>query len=189
MTAPAVSVPVRPLPLTYAEGADLRSRIEHAISGAMSAFLDANVVRDTRGTPIGGPDPRAVQAETVLVLARWLARAGLDLVDARVFEEKLRRLEAELAGRRNRRGANWTDPGTGEACFWTTAAPNAVGGETCEGCGKHIRDHYGNTEYRCEPRADAVGTAPGNTRVALCSCGNAGCAGTGDPDCRHNIAI
>ena len=44
------------------------------------------------------------------------------------------------------RGANWTDPGTGEECF---IAP--TGSETCT-CGKHISRHYGGTEYRCESR-------------------------------------
>lgn len=46
-----------------------------------------------------------------------------------------------------RRGANWTDPGTGAACF--------VGlgdSEDCLACGRHIRRHYGLTEYRCQPK-------------------------------------
>lgn len=155
---PTATVPVHLTPLTYAESTDLTARIEHAIAGAQSAFIDARVTRDRRGTPIGGPDPRAVRAETVFILARVLARAGLDLVDAKVFEEKLCRLETELAQRdTTRRGHNWKDPGTGEACFWR-AEPH---GEVCGGCGAHIRNHYGSTEYRCEPRAAASGTAPG----------------------------
>lgn len=88
-----------PPPLTYAESVDLRRRIEHAIDGAQAAFIAAHVACDARGTPINGPDPRAVFAETVFTLARMLARAGLDLTDARVPEAHLARLEAELEAR------------------------------------------------------------------------------------------
>jgi len=88
-----------PLPLTYAESVDLRRRIEHAVDGAQAAFIAAHVTCDARGTPTSGPDPRAVFAETVFTLARMLARAGLDLTDARVPEAHLARLEAELETR------------------------------------------------------------------------------------------
>lgn len=49
----------------------------------------------------------------------------------------------------DRRGANWTNPGTGEACFLRTEGPSS---ETCAGCGKLIRDHFGMLEYRCYER-------------------------------------
>jgi len=32
---------------------------------------------------------------------------------------------------------------------------NEPGGERCVKCGKHIREHYGGTEYRCYPKEEA----------------------------------
>lgn len=49
------------------------------------------------------------------------------------------------------RGANWTDPRTGEACFLALKPEH----ETCIACGKHISQHFGHTEYRCQPRERA----------------------------------
>jgi hypothetical protein len=60
-----------------------------------------------------------------------------------------------------RRGDNWTDPGTGESCFWSDWVGSLR--EMCGGCMKHIGEHFGGTEYRCEARAD--GTAPGNASI------------------------
>jgi hypothetical protein len=51
----------------------------------------------------------------------------------------------------SRRGSNWKDPGTCEACFLR----DPLRREWCTGCGNHIRDHYGGTEYRCHARATA----------------------------------
>ena len=74
------------------------------------------------------------------------------------------------------RGNAWSDPGTGEPCFWRTHRAS----EHCGGCHKHIRHHFGHLEYRCYsreadgappltswpetqgPTAIAEGTAPGS---------------------------
>ncbi len=63
---------------------------------AEEAFLQLAVIRDRRGVPIAGPDPRAIAAETSLVLARLLARRGFDMTGATAFEAKIKRLETEL---------------------------------------------------------------------------------------------
>lgn len=47
-----------------------------------------------------------------------------------------------------RRGANWTPPPDGARAFHAVADQ-----ETCLGCRRHISQHYGGTEYRCEPRS------------------------------------
>lgn len=85
-----------PLPLTFAEGHDLAARISAAIASAQDAFLQDAVVCNPAGTPIGGPDPRSVHAESTLVIARILVARGLDLVGAEVFESKIARLEATI---------------------------------------------------------------------------------------------
>lgn len=59
-----------------------------------------------------------------------------------------------------RRGANWTDPGADVPCFIGRASS-----ETCIGCGEHIADHFGRTEYRCSPRTEQTAT-PQETPVA-----------------------
>jgi hypothetical protein len=103
-----------PVPLTVKEGTDLRDRLEQALATAQDAFIAANVRCDDQGTPFGGPDPRAVHAEALFVLARYLARAGLDLVGAAAFEEKLKYMEAEVATRAPKL-ADGTAPGNEKA--------------------------------------------------------------------------
>lgn len=91
--------PTTPLPvyLTYAESVDLRKRVENAIADARDAFINCHVARDMKGTPIGGPDPRAADAEMVMIIARWLVRQDLDIASVAAFEAKIARLEAEVA--------------------------------------------------------------------------------------------
>lgn len=87
---------VQPVALTNSESIDLRKRVEHALDGAVAEFLRSTVIRDGNGVPLGGPDPRAVDVELRLYLARRLAREGLDLTGAAAFEAKIAQLEAEL---------------------------------------------------------------------------------------------
>ena len=48
----------------------------------------------------------------------------------------------------SRRGANWTPPSDGSlSCF----AGKLGEDEVCAGCGKHIKRHFGGTQYRCQP--------------------------------------
>ena len=49
------------------------------------------------------------------------------------------------------RGDNWTPPADGAQCF-EAALDEGSPEETCLHCGRHIRRHYGGTEYRCAPR-------------------------------------
>lgn len=95
--APAAPPLPPPMPLTFAEGQTLRRLVEQALDRARDNFIAQTVIRSTTtGAPLGGPDPRAVDAEVHLILARYLARRGLDLVHSDVFA-KLGQLEAELA--------------------------------------------------------------------------------------------
>jgi hypothetical protein len=84
------------MPLTFAESQFLQKEIDHAIANVQALFLQTMVVRSDRGIPLGGPDPRAVEAEVLLALARRIARAGLDLTGAAAFEAKIASLEAQL---------------------------------------------------------------------------------------------
>jgi hypothetical protein len=87
-----------PMPLTNAESVTLRKALDGAVDEAQRLFLATTVIVDpTNGTPLGGPDPRAVDAEVLLWLARRLARSGLDLVGAAAFEAKIAELEGALA--------------------------------------------------------------------------------------------
>lgn len=45
-------------------------------------------------------------------------------------------------------------PRRGEPTFLRQDSADRAVFEVCGGCGKHVRDHYGGTEYRCYPRAD-----------------------------------
>lgn len=94
MTPPARQLPL--LALTAAESKDLRDKVERALTDAQDAFISAHVVRDADGAPTHGPDPRAVHVEMLYTLARYLARANFDLVNAAGFEARLRQLETEL---------------------------------------------------------------------------------------------
>jgi len=60
-----------------------------------------------------------------------------------------------------RRGANWTPPANGMPCFFGKD-------EECTGCGKHIRHHFGGTEYRCEAKPCTCG----GTGVLRCTTPN-----------------
>lgn len=51
---------------------------------------------------------------------------------------------------RRHRAANWTPPSDGSRCFWRSVETS----ERCATCGKLVRNHYGGTEYRCEPRPE-----------------------------------
>lgn len=53
-----------------------------------------------------------------------------------------------------RRGGNWTPPADGVQCF-EGALDEGSPDEICLHCGKHISQHYGGTEYRCDPRSDS----------------------------------
>jgi hypothetical protein len=85
-----------PVHLTYAESTDLRKRIERAIVDARDGFINTHLVRDAKGTPTNGPDPRTVDAEVALILARILGRLDLDVTGVAAWEAKLARLEAEV---------------------------------------------------------------------------------------------
>jgi hypothetical protein len=50
------------------------------------------------------------------------------------------------------RGANWTPPASGVRCFLRSELSDRD--EWCGNCAKHIRRHFGGTEYRCDPRED-----------------------------------
>lgn len=85
-----------PVHLTYAESVDLRKRLERAIEDARDSFINTHVVRDMKGTALSGPDPRTVDAEIAMILARMLGRLDLDVVGVAAWEAKLARLEAEV---------------------------------------------------------------------------------------------
>ncbi len=69
-----------------------------------------------------------------------------------------------------RRGANWTPPPTDERCF-EAALDEGSPSEMCLHCGKHIRNHYGRTEYRCDERTDELIAWARSTYL----CKNVGC--------------
>lgn len=84
------------MPLTYAESRALRRRLDAAIMEVEERFVRDTVITSPTGVPLGGPDPRAVNAELLLAVARYLARRGLDLISADVFERRIAALETEL---------------------------------------------------------------------------------------------
>lgn len=149
-----------PVPLTFAESQTLRHAVEAAIANARDTFVSATVIRDANGVPLGGPDPRSVDAELAVVLARLTVRFDVDLVSVTAYERKLAALEAELAKCREAKigmalGSVDGDPTGGYAgdlqsppvaalqCQGFEADPTAKFRQSCTHCGyeryQHIR--------------------------------------------------
>lgn len=95
-----------PLPLDRTQSNELRKLLRTAVTDAIQTFTARHVVKDGAGTPISGPDPRAIRRDAGFHLVRIMADHEIfdgqysdDAFDPRAYDQRFRELEAELTAR------------------------------------------------------------------------------------------
>lgn len=116
-----------------------RSEAEFAAVNAGLDALDSYIADRASAAPAARESEANALRKALRMAEEHNALLLRERDEARAANERLKVLTKE------RRGANWAPPDDGSLCFLRVSDDS----EVCFYCGRHIRYHYGGTEYRC----------------------------------------